>query len=179
MQRPQQGFNLVELMFTLVIMAILVGVALPSFDTMLDRRAVESQANRLARSLNLARSKAVTGGNLVTVERLSGSSSDWSKGWRVYVDSSAGGSYNASSDDLISTISIDTRDVSLINKAGAADRVTFDARGQQNGATPVKVEFSVCDKAKNDKIDGSKVIVGTTGRVYLETIDATAKASKC
>lgn len=53
------GFTLVELMVTLAVAAILLGIAVPSFRDMLERNRVASQSNDLLSGLQAARSEAV------------------------------------------------------------------------------------------------------------------------
>ncbi|HET8943092.1 MAG TPA: GspH/FimT family pseudopilin [Rudaea sp.] len=78
----QQGFTLIELMITIMIAAILVTLALPSFKEITLRNNVTSTTNRLIHDLNLARSEATSRGTLVAVVSKSGSN-NWSSGWDV------------------------------------------------------------------------------------------------
>ena len=61
------GFTLVELMVTVVIVAIVLGLAAPSFQDMLRQNRAVSLVNELAASINLARSEAIKRGTRVTV----------------------------------------------------------------------------------------------------------------
>lgn len=54
-----QGFTLVELLFSMAILAILVSLTAPSFNNMLNRQAVSHQAWEVRRALELARGLAV------------------------------------------------------------------------------------------------------------------------
>lgn len=86
------GFTLIELLITLVVAAILLSIATPSFrDTVQDNRLV-TQVNGLQSSLALAKSEAITRNNNITVcssnDRVS-CSGNWEDGWIVFVDSNA------------------------------------------------------------------------------------------
>ena len=61
------GFTLVELMVTLTVLAILVGVALPSFRDMILNNRRTAIVNDLVSSLLLARSEAIKRGQPVSV----------------------------------------------------------------------------------------------------------------
>lgn len=96
----QRGFTLVELLVTLAVFAILVGLAAPQLRTLLIRRTVSSQAESLSAGLRLARSEAIKRGQYVTMcasnnaesatpTCLANGASDWGSGWIVFVASPA------------------------------------------------------------------------------------------
>lgn len=53
------GFTLVELVITLAVVSVLVGIAAPSFRGMLATNRLASQTNELIAGINLARSEAI------------------------------------------------------------------------------------------------------------------------
>src|SRR5688572_15495817 len=55
----ERGFTIVELMVTLAIAAILFTVAIPSFNGMIARDRLRTQANEFVANLNIARSEAI------------------------------------------------------------------------------------------------------------------------
>ena len=84
------GFNLVELMITVVVAGILMGLAAPSFVSFVKNNRLSSQANELMADLAFARSEAVKRGANITICRASdpfaactGSAGPWSTGWIV------------------------------------------------------------------------------------------------
>ncbi len=56
--RSNQGFTLVELMLTVVILAVVIGIALPSFQTMVVNNRIISQINEAMSLISYARSEA-------------------------------------------------------------------------------------------------------------------------
>lgn len=58
-QHRSDGFTLVELMVTLAVAAILLGIAVPSFRDMLERNRIAAQSNELLGGLQTARSEAI------------------------------------------------------------------------------------------------------------------------
>lgn len=84
------GFTLVELMITIFVAFILLGLALPSFrDLMMNTRTTQT-ANQLVHDLNLARAEAVRRGTLVEVLSAGGGAA-WTSGWQVVADSGFNG----------------------------------------------------------------------------------------
>jgi type IV fimbrial biogenesis protein FimT len=55
-----RGFTLLELMFTLTMAAILMGLAIPTFRTMSASNRIITQANDMVAAVNFARSEAIT-----------------------------------------------------------------------------------------------------------------------
>lgn len=63
------GFTLIELMITLVVAALLMVWAVPSFERFIDRTTLTSETNNWVGVLNYARNEAITRGQRVTVCR--------------------------------------------------------------------------------------------------------------
>lgn len=92
-----RGFTLVELLTALAIAAILMTLAAPSFQRMLQRQRVNTTANDFFAAINLARSEAIQRGARVDLVPLDGA--DWAQGWVVFVD--ANGNQKPDADEKI------------------------------------------------------------------------------
>ena len=77
----QRGFTLVELLITMTVMVVLLGIAVPSFKNFTASQRVKAAAYDLAATLLLARSEAVKRNKAITIAPASGT--DWSTGWTV------------------------------------------------------------------------------------------------
>lgn len=75
-----KGFTLVELMVTIAVAAILLGVAVPSFQTLSRNNAVKATTNDLMSTINLARQQAVSTRSNIEVEPAAGG---WDEGWAL------------------------------------------------------------------------------------------------
>jgi type IV fimbrial biogenesis protein FimT len=110
MRSIQTGFSLMELMAGIAVVAIVAGLAAPSFRAFINNSRVGAAQNDLAAALNIARSEAVRRSTTVSVCASSnGTSCDkapgpvvtaWAPGWLVFRDPGAAGTVAAASDIL-------------------------------------------------------------------------------
>ncbi len=94
MEQQQSGFTLVELVVTMAVMAILLGVGVPSFIDVMKNARTSATYNSLIGSLYLARSEAVKSNLDVAIcARASDAScgTDWDNGWLVFIDTDTDG----------------------------------------------------------------------------------------
>lgn len=83
----QKGFTLIELMMSVALLAILVTVAVPAFQGLVESRRITTKTNLLLSSVNTTRSEAIKRGEVVTLKAVDG---DFAKGWCVYAGESGG-----------------------------------------------------------------------------------------
>lgn len=95
MKNRPNGFTLIELMVVIAIVAILVALAVPSFNTMLMKRAVRGAALSLITDIRYARSEALRRSSTVSICSLAPNSlntcaaagaANWANGWMVFSD---------------------------------------------------------------------------------------------
>lgn len=95
--RRQSGFTLIELMVAIAVLAILLGLALPSFQESLRSNRVIAASNELLASFALARTEAIRGlgpaGVCASADGATcNATTDWASGWIVWrEDRGAGG----------------------------------------------------------------------------------------
>jgi len=86
------GFTIIELMVTLLVSAILMSIAVPSFRSFVQDSRLSTEANALVYSLTLARSEAVKRDGTVEVCSSSNGAScggTWADGWIVCAPAAA------------------------------------------------------------------------------------------
>ena len=89
--RNVNGFTLVELMITLAVLSILLGVAIPGFQDFIRNNRVSAQANELLSAMQVARSESVKRGMSTTVcsstnQATCSNSTNWATGWIIFAD---------------------------------------------------------------------------------------------
>lgn len=131
--RNQSGFTLVELMITIVILAVLLGLGLPSFQGVMRSNRIATTTNELTASLSLARNEAIKRAQWAGVCPSSAGTAcdgaDWASGWLVWADSNGDGALGAGEDVLRFAAGRGG-----IVAGGAAAAVVFDARGRRMAA---------------------------------------------
>ncbi|HXP65028.1 MAG TPA: Tfp pilus assembly protein FimT/FimU [Steroidobacteraceae bacterium] len=85
------GFTLIEMLMTIAIAAILMGLAIPSFRYITNANRIASELNGLLGDLQLARAEAIKQGRNVTVCQSNDNttctnSTSWQSGWIVFTD---------------------------------------------------------------------------------------------
>lgn len=115
--RVQQGFTLIELMVTVAVVAILVGVAVPSFQGAVNGNRLASSANELVASLQTARMEAIRRNRRVVVCASANANAGQDAtcananidGWITFVDNSSpvNNVFDKASDTLLRNSTLD------------------------------------------------------------------------
>lgn len=156
----QHGFTLVELAVTLTIIAILAGLALPSFDRLSRHLKVGAATTIVRTTANLARSEAVKRGTRVIVcPSLDGSgcSGRTANTLLVFTD------HNRDGDPDPGTQPIARNDLSApVYLSYNRSYLAFSSRGHAYGTNG---SFSICHPG--DLAAGAMLIISNTGRIRI------------
>ena len=83
------GFTLIELMITIALGAIVMGIGVPSFQNLVVKNRIQTQASEIRSSLAMARVEAIRRGLRVRVcpgQNGCDGSANWHGGWNSFVD---------------------------------------------------------------------------------------------
>lgn len=130
----QRGFTLIELMVALAVLAVVLGVGVPSYQGYIAEQRVKSASQSLFMGLLLARSEAIKRNQTISISP----NGSWQQGWVI----STGASY----DDCLSNaagcirVAQPARRIEIDTAAGA---LSFQRSGRlQGGGSP---SFAFCD----------------------------------
>jgi type IV fimbrial biogenesis protein FimT len=137
--QPARGFTLIELMVTIAIAAILIAMAVPSFQSMLVNNRMSAATNGLFNALNYARNAALTGNTTVLVCPVGAFGStacgaNWPSGWMAV-------NTGVAPPLLLQSWTLAANAPALTSPSGTAS-VTFNSRGITSGNA---ANFKLCD----------------------------------
>lgn len=162
-----RGFSLIELMIILALLAIFVGVAVPSFQQMIQSNRAQGAAEELLAQLQYARSEAVMRNQFVVVENLSGTNGQWSGEIRIYAshDQTGNRAYTSSDTELRRHDGINSNGSINANGDSRVQRwITF----RPNGTLTLAGSSSISVCAAADRPDlGRRINLEPSGRVSL------------
>lgn len=159
------GFTLIEIMVTISILAILLGLAVPDLRAYIINSRLTAQINELVADISLARSEAATRGAGVTMcssvdlETCAAGGDAWEGGRIVFVNTNTNGDREATEQIIKTTQSLGDSRTLIASGFSNTSYVSFRPYGGLRPATGGA--FLLCDPAA-DK--GRSVAVAATGR---------------
>jgi len=179
--RRERGFTLIELIVTLLVGAILLGVGLPSLQKYVQANRINSELGELTTAFNVARSEAARMAAIVRVcarngDACSNNAADWRNGWIAFRDKDGDGVIDA--DEEILHDHVQPYPAVVVQLADNTAEFTYKPAGDV-GATKL---FYVCD----DRVGtyGRRVEIASSGRVSVDQTkqdvsQASVSAQKC
>ena len=166
MKKMNCGFTLIELMITLAVAAIVLLVAVPSFDNLMEKNRVEAAQKDLARDIAFARQAAATRNTFVSICKSSDGAScggNWKQGWITYVDVPGGTAGVVDGDDDVLRVhaAINSSD----SLTSVDDFLQFSASGALQEPDASLPEFKICS-ASGDHVQGLTVL--RSGRAIVK-----------
>lgn len=150
---PAGGFTLIEMMIAIVIAAVLLAIAAPSFQAIVINNRISAQANDLVSGLAMARSEAIKRGMSV---RVKAAGADFSSGWTIWVDANGNSSMDA--DEALRVHEALKSGFTLVG-TGFAD--TTEIQYRSNGVSDSSGSFRLCYSGYTGRL----ISVSATGRV--------------
>ena len=151
-------------MITLVLAAIVMTVAVPSFRGFVQDTRLTTTINEMVTSINLARSEAVKNGGGATLCKRNAagtacdSSASWDAGWIVFSDIDRDGAVDGGDGDMI--VRVHEPLLAELDMTFGRNRVSYDSRGAASGYNGTIV---TCDDRGAG--DARGLILSNTGRL--------------
>ena len=158
---PGSGFSLIELMVVLAVVSILLGVAVPAYQSFVDSTAVTTASNDLIAAINIARSEALKRDGIVSVQALDTTSKDFSDGYCVVLDSPG------NCTGALRQFTVGSDEITLVISGGYSS-VSFDGLGGLSGTSGAGRQFNLCRGNEDYRLIDIKLV----GRPALTGLEA-------
>lgn len=136
----ERGFTIIELMITVAIAGVLVGLGLPALNDFVNNSRARSAANDFATAVAVARSEAIKANKSAYLTPLANSAGDeWGAGWVVWVDKNNNSTRNATTEDVL--LYNTTRAV-MNQTSGTTGSVQFSSSGVAVNFSGMNVEVA-------------------------------------
>ncbi len=179
MYRFTKGFTLIELLITMVVLAVVLGIALPNFNALAKNNQADATAQSIVDAISYARTEAVKRVARVTLcasKDATTCSGTWKEGFIVFVDS-------VKSDDVTPpdlTLGVlkvweaqkTGSDLTVTNEADeAVTFIRFTSLGAlaKVGAAPSKVKVDIKVEGCNGA-NAPRLTIGLTGMVSMQKL---------
>lgn len=158
-----QGFGLVELMITIVVLGIVSSIALPAFSETIANQRTRSIGNNLIASLALARSDSISKNartSLCPSSNGTTCSGTWSNGWIIFRDTGTLGAVDGT--DTVLRAYEGKTNVTITMSSNFTNYLSYLPSGRTNGsgAAITGGTITVCGTGSLTRL----VTIGITGR---------------
>lgn len=163
------GFTAIELLITIVIAAILLGLALPDLRVFVQNNRLKTEASEFVAALNYARTEAKANALTVTVcvstNGAACTGAAWKLGWLVWGD--ADGDTAIDAVEVIRARAAPDNGIVLASSADPAETsIAFFA----DGSTTTDLMFTVCDDTRAGE-EGREITITPIGLVRSKKIN--------
>jgi type IV fimbrial biogenesis protein FimT len=173
--RHQRGFNLIEVVISLAVLGILVGMGVPSAADMIESQRLGNVSNDVLQQLHLARSEAIKRNARVVLCKSSGGetcteSGGWEQGWILFQDANNSGTREPAEPVLERLLPV-PRGFRLSANTPMARYVSFGPFGgarMTSGAFQAGT-FTVC-RISVDQVEGRQIIINAGGRPRVQKV---------
>jgi len=181
-----QGFTLIELMVVVIVMAIILTIAIPSFEATINSNRLTGAANELLASLQVARLEAIrrnkrivlcfsSNANTPNPTCAPDNASD-ARGWITFVDLNKNGVYDDGGPALLRTTTVhDTVNVLASSNIPGKVRVMFRSDGFARDSAGVVLlvgAIDMCLPTRRPTENVRRISIGSGSRISIARHDA-------
>lgn len=171
-QQRIRGFTLIELMMTILVLAVILLLAVPGYRSFVNSNRLTAQANELVSDLSLARSEAGARSRrtqvciAATATSCATSGNDWAAGRIVWVDTDGNGSLDAPGEIIKYVPPLDGGVTLVASGPSNTASLIFQPYGGVSGGSTWTFKLCVPGDTK-----GRQVVMPITGRAAASRID--------
>lgn len=171
----QRAFTLVEMMITIAVLAIVLGIGVPSMSAFIESNRLTSVTNDLLSSLQYARAEAIRQRSRVTICQRAANSDvcenngSWTNGWLIYLDDNPAATPVANSEGILRIVSnLNANNLIISGGAQATSYVSFSGNGGHVSwsGSPITLTLNICSKSSvlNATNRARDILINPTGR---------------
>ena len=146
-----RGFTVIELLAVVTLLAILLAIAAPGFQTLVTRSRAASLGNEFVLGVSFARAEAISRNKCVTMcvandlmadaPQCVASNGDWNSGWIIFSNPKCDDVSTNSTAELLKVYVGDASGPTLVGTA-TPRTIRFDSQGRANIANPIALKVS-------------------------------------
>ncbi len=157
------GFTLIELMVTITLVAIVMGIGVPSYQDFVVRNRIQTQASEIRSSLAMARVEAIRRGLRVRVcpgESGCNGSANWHNGWNSFVDRNSDNAREEAKNETQLEVHISLDGGSTLT---GANHVIF----KSDGTAGAERELNLCTAEGDASPHRRRIAISSVGRIRV------------
>ena len=175
LDRRQRGFTLIELIASMVLVAMITAFGVPMFERLITNNRLTAQANSFLSALLYARTEAVKRGVRVTLCKSNDgttctTSGHWSQGWIAFTDTTSDAQVQTDQGETILRSGIALTDVFSFSGSGSvADYISYLPLGRTQMVDGVTMQSGTLTLGHNrlTALD-REIVISRTGRAKVE-----------
>ncbi|WP_017926230.1 GspH/FimT family pseudopilin [Thioalkalivibrio sp. HL-Eb18] len=170
-----RGFTLVELMVTLLVASILLGIGAPAFGNLVEQTRLTTTTNQFLTTLHMTRSEAIRRGSLVTLctsaDGATCTDTSWDAGWILFAN--PGRIDQPTGPDRILRVgnAWTGANVTVSGNQPVSQNISYNALGQSERLSGALLMGTVSICSTGD--EGRAIIISSAGRPRVATADCT------
>ncbi|WP_038053015.1 GspH/FimT family pseudopilin [Thioalkalivibrio sp. ALJ1] len=170
-----RGFTLVELMVTLLVASILLGIGAPAFGNLVEQTRLTTTTNQFLTTLHITRSEAIRRGGLVTLctstDGATCTDTSWDAGWILFAN--PGRSNQPSDPNRILRVGNGWTNpsIAVTGNQPVSQHISYNPLGQSERLSGALLMGTVSICA--DSSEGRAIVISSAGRPRVAAADCT------
>ena len=145
----KKGFTLLEMLIAIAIVAILLSIALPSMQSLMQDNNATTASNKIQKALLFARNQSSSTLNNITICPLNNTTSctnNWITGIDIFIDLDGDGDLDSGDDyKLVSGKAFNSTDT----LSGPSTHITFSPSGEISGSSDLQFKYCSGEQKKS------------------------------